>query len=1001
MGKGLFRAGILGWREAASADGLGWIKGASGAVGGLARPAGPLLGLLLALALLLFSLPARAQFEIYVPGYYGAKDTKALVHNARPGPSGKLDDGNSDVAVMWTHYKAPNNTLYYYFDILRHGLGDERSFQKIGTCRVRKKTDGTVEVQEYPSGTRCGYDSRYQYVVFRDVYVPNYQEFYYVVAEQPESSPDFVLQNLVSFVVAAAFPPAQTRHGNFSEYTNACNACHGLHSSKHRKLLKGPTVTDLCGTCHDGTGSKYDEVRGYVRLGDSWSRRAYAPAGPFGDRLKPSSGVVITSVHNVTRAQDPREADPTNMIPGSARVWQAPGSGWLSEVRSPGDVPMDLGISNDWGSELLCSSCHEPHNRAKNFRILRGAINDRTYIAVRGVSEVDPQGQDLSPDRGQWGGGEVKSPVLTRAMYSRYLGGGNSKLTYYDPVVEDVYFACTDPSCSSLRPDTDDEDGDGNKTETAILAYCQLVNESQADPLPNLLSVSTSPTGYRCRVERRLGGVTSFCTACHRGFMWPESWIGRYGQSFGSTWSSGYADSKMVFGDIPGGQVPGEVAAREALTQKIEEGDLYYSGLWYTVDCQSAGWGVCSGLYEKVTQSSTAWARYPSSGTFQGHGVQVMSTIGPDRGIMKVRITYKDKKTDQIVWVEEEVNLYNPQYHTQEIVFTWTYPQVVDEHGNPIGETDVKVEIFHTGKKDLSSSGYWIGVDALIIVRQSYDYTYSQLSDVPGEHRHAIGLPAVRAWREGKLVDGVLGSDGDICSLRKALGGDPRCSQVGQGRLIDPVVPLEGTEKILESGGQKYVWELTGAAGFQGRGYAQNRVVCLTCHVAHGSGSERIEVAYLNGPLNDTEVYTCSGYDGDGYCGNDPGEALQLGTPLLARRDSVTGYLWNRAGDETRTEDRWQYVCLNDDGDGVCDDPGEIWTVAQDGVPDGTFSSKLWDFSEPVFDRAGRELRRWETAPEFPSPDVIGFSSALARFNPMASVCYRCHSTTPGASLAP
>lgn len=922
----------------------------------------PLLIMLVSL-IILMSLPAAIYaLDLEVPGQYGARDTKVLVFNNQPGPSGRQDDGTSDAIVMWTHDRGVG---LWYYDIYRYQRGSDRSFGTgaIGTCKVYvSPSTGAVTVTGEPG--QCWRDSKFNYIVFRDNGLANYEEYYYLVAvrsEPPGQSVGSIMANINKYVVAPAFPPTQTRHGNFSEYTNACSACHGLHSSKHKKLLKAPTVTDLCGTCHDGTGSKYDEVRGRVRTGDSWGKSAFAAAGPFGDRLKEQSGVITTSTHNVLRSTNGLELDGSNALAGSARVWQAPGSGWLNELRSPGDVPLDLGISNDWGSQLVCSSCHEPHNRSKNYRLLRGVINDRTYIVVRGVSEVNPAFNETLLDRGEWGAGDINNPILRRAMYSRFLAGGNSVLTYKDPVVEDKGFACANESCTALAPDSGDLDGDGNTVEDKAKAYCELANEQQNTP--NYMTDSGSPTGVRCLVERNLGGVTTFCTACHRGFMWAEAWIGRVGDATGSV--SDYINSNhMTFGDTPG-----HYSRKMTVTNRLEaEGGgpgLTYAGVWGQNAC-----GGCSGGYEYVSFYQNDYVEL----AFTGTQVDVLASSGPDRGIIDVFI-------DGVF--ADRVNLYTSQRIDQQLIFSWA-----GTDGSHV------LKLVNTGERDLASSDTIVGIDAFLLTQESFSYTSSSAGDMPGEHKHPVSLPASRAYREGRLAEGVLASDGDVCSLRKALT-DPRCANVGQGRLVDPVVPLEGIAKGK--------WQYTGA--LSGNGYAQNKVVCLTCHVAHGSGAERIEVAYANDDLNDAKVYTCVNYNGDGICGNSPGESL--GPALSVKRDQVTGYLWNRMGDGQRDEDRLGYVCVNSDGDPECgNSPGERYVARQDGTADSQFNSKAWDFTEPVFDATGKKLERWETKPaglpeDQPYWTQLGVSSALARFNPFASVCYRCHSATSNGAVVP
>lgn len=925
-------------------------------------------------ASVLWSAPASA---LVLPGKYGPKDTKVLVHNNQPGTSGRQDDGTSDAAVMFTPSAkalvgSTTDYLIYRYD-RQYASTAPRKFQWIGTCVVTTSAVAPPTVQDGsgPSGPhsgRCSYDRRYGYVVYRDAGILNYEEYYYLVALDGEPDPatdpsaNGGVAPLNGYLVAPAFPPTQTRHGNFSEYTNACNACHGLHSSKHKKLLKAPTATDLCGTCHDGTGSKYDEVRGRVRMGDSWSKSAFAAAGPFGDRLKAGSGVITTSVHNVMRSAD---GTTTNMLPGAARIWMAPGSGWLKETRAqPRDVPTDLGVSNDWGSFLVCTSCHEPHNRAKNYRILRGVINDRTYINVRGVSEVDRDFAESIMDRGIWGSGtDGETVVRNRAMYTRFLSGGNSELQYYDTTVEDPAYACVNGVCPPLESDSSDLDGDNNLTEPLAKAYCELVNNQQ-NTANYLTNQTTSPTTVRCKATRPLGGVTTFCSACHRAFMWPEAWIGRNNTAYeGGGTIYGYEKS---LGSIPGSY------SRQATGGDVENdsyGNINYAGNWKTIQCDNCSGYPASDL-TKRTETLSGEANSEATFTFYGTGVTWVATKGPDRGIAKV---YVDGVQQTL---PSGGSLYNGTYAYRVNIFSKT----------GLTEDYHTIRIVVTGTKLVvpSNTDTLVGIDKFVVASVlPNNTTYSSLADVPGQHKHPISLAAIRAYENGRLVDGVLSGSGDVCNVASAQA-DTQCTNVGQGRLVDPIVPLEG----LQSG----KWRLTGSLG-DPEGYPQNTVVCLTCHVAHGSGSERIEVAYKNDEMNDSRVYTCSGYNGDGDCLASEGETLNQ---VDAKRDSITGYLWNRA---INSGDPLDYTERNED-------KYDATLGRQDGVIDSQFQGQQWSFTEPVFDATGKKLELSETAPAYSPPVTsyytqLGISSALGRFNPFASVCYRCHSTTPQGAVVP
>lgn len=212
----------------------------------------------------------------------------------------------------------------------------------------------------------------------------------------------------------------------------------------------------------------------------------------------------------------------------------------------------------------------------------------------------------------------------------------------------------------------------------------------------------------------------------------------------------------------------------------------------------------------------------------------------------------------------------------------------------------------------------------------------ASLTNSLGQHEHPISMGVENSYMERQLVDGVLNSQGDACSDEDMMDGDPRCQGVGQGRLVEPVVPLEG----LESGKLDVMNE---------KGYATNKIVCVPCHVSHGSGSERNEVAYKNFDLNETTD---------------------------AQRDSITGYLWGRKN--------------------VTGDPSEYTTRSfgasnTSGTPTPRFGT----------DKNGNQITNSSLFLPNNTPywTQYVFSSELARFNPFASVCYRCHSTTPDASV--
>lgn len=413
------------------------------------------VAILITLAFMGLSLPRGAYAaDPGFAGQLGPADTKAVVDRS---------NDNLTVAIIFTPTKGPGRYAVYRYTLYDASTDPnrlwKRSFDHISTCSVSNvvyNADlGVVTAVYLDNGCPSSWtvDTQYNYVRFNDSGITPYNEYYYYVVHEldegisagkkaydPANGNDTSEQDLNKYVISAAFPPTQTRHGSYSEYTNACNACHGLHSSKHVKLLKAPTSTDLCGTCHDGTGSKYDEVRGRVRKSDTWSDSEYAAAGPFGDRLKEGSGIKVTSAHNVTRVKwqlvpdnNPKGdiLDNPDAYDNSAYLWQAPGYYYGGDPDSP----------KRW---LVCVSCHEPHNKYKNYRLLRGEINGRRNIIVRGVSATNVYPTDGNPyERGEW---------EKRYMYTKFLSGGNSSDSQVNELGGVVSFCTACHSAFALGP---------------------------------------------------------------------------------------------------------------------------------------------------------------------------------------------------------------------------------------------------------------------------------------------------------------------------------------------------------------------------------------------------------------------------------------------------------------------------------------------------------------------------------------------------------------------
>lgn len=384
----------------------------------------------------------RSNAVLAIPGgrayTAGPADTKAQV---------MTPNGVRTVRIQFTPTEGVTYAVY------RHGFGNGRTFVNIGGVA------GFVYGNVQSADPNWGWDSTLGYMYYLDTGVLDYAEYYYFVRAStdpawPEDSvTGQVYIPLEDYVVARAFPPGQTMHGEFTEFTGACTGCHGLHSAPVGKLIKGRTITDLCGSCHDGSGSKYDMVMGRVRTGASWASYTSNPAGAFGTQLKNVAGApVMKSVHNVYREGFTADG---SVAATAAQYWQAPGSTYLVKPQpDPGT----------WTGSFTCAGCHEPHNRYNNFRLLRGDFNvggyqfpadgapPRTQIVVRGVSEVNLDFPGGGQSSSRYLAASSSSPTgaaitdFCTGCHRVFAGPYNEKMPtltagqdYHDPRYDNVY----------------------------------------------------------------------------------------------------------------------------------------------------------------------------------------------------------------------------------------------------------------------------------------------------------------------------------------------------------------------------------------------------------------------------------------------------------------------------------------------------------------------------------------------------------------------------------
>lgn len=250
----------------------------------------------------------------------------------------------------------------------------------------------------------------------------------------------------------------QSIHGDYYLNNDTCPTCHGNQYNPKEKMSIRGNITKACISCHDGTVNTYNVVMGYVN-GMSGPR---TDGGSFG---LGKDGENSLSRHDL------------NTIINAA----APGGNFLAK---------DDGLGN-WSTLFECSSCHEPHNIYKNYRLLNPNVNnvaskhrvnqeklkgnqERTvFKASRGVWVADSfleyeiringKKAELGTYKVDVAGGRVifnnplaSTDVVTASYYPGMQVTGEIT-DYLGPTERSVYNKGINEFCAACHPDYDTE----------------------------------------------------------------------------------------------------------------------------------------------------------------------------------------------------------------------------------------------------------------------------------------------------------------------------------------------------------------------------------------------------------------------------------------------------------------------------------------------------------------------------------------------------------------
>lgn len=145
--------------------------------------------------------------------------------------------------------------------------------------------------------------------------------------------------------------PHYTTAGNTT--VDRCAGCHRAHTAQDAYLLK-TAQTNLCETCHNGSGATTDVVDGKLSTGGALRGGGFTYA-----LIDTASGVNRTSIGVLSK---PAATTSTHDVGVVGTAWGGGATGSGTSIT------------------LECGSCHDPHGNG-NYRILRPVPNDAAGIS--------------------------------------------------------------------------------------------------------------------------------------------------------------------------------------------------------------------------------------------------------------------------------------------------------------------------------------------------------------------------------------------------------------------------------------------------------------------------------------------------------------------------------------------------------------------------------------------------------------------------------------------
>jgi predicted CXXCH cytochrome family protein len=263
-------------------------------------------------------------------------------------------------------------------------------------------------------------------------------------------------------------------HSNYQQNTNACAACHAIHTAVGSMLLQWEDDQATCVACHNGSlgNNTYDVFDGTIGAAGSGMQTwggTFTESAPSG------------SMHNVG---------------AGVAIGGAPG----------GDLANSGVTTSKWSAEFTCTSCHDPHGTAGNGRILNPKVNGANYVAAapQNLLVIDAPTNTYVARVPVVYGDYSNADATKLGEYAKLITGHGNDLTVYDGIAK-------------LTEGTDfTVDNSGDFTKIKFTAVPTAPNAT----FTSAVRVKMNVTNYLQANEKvtYIKGMNDFCGACHTDY---------------------------------------------------------------------------------------------------------------------------------------------------------------------------------------------------------------------------------------------------------------------------------------------------------------------------------------------------------------------------------------------------------------------------------------------------------------------------------------------------